>query len=719
MKLSIVLTLATLPSALASSASSGYKRTPVGQYVSAGCKHATEAKAAFCKKSHPKRFECQCTNENALASLVYCAYKETEHDPKERHSFEESFIETCKGKVTQEGIEAAYNRALKKIVSVKDIPNFNKTIPVKVPVKHDHAAYVSGYRTKRSRSRNKDDALEMSFVLLCFWGLVTVLSGLAHVSRRMAPRLWMSASRSLNSVTAFRKLRQYVTMPATHRGKHTEKYGFLGFMPTRLESVIIFIFVTLSVVFHAVRYEYVYPNTVYKTRHAQMGRLVGDRSGMLANCLFVLTWLFASRNSIILAFTGWKQSTMLTYHKAIARTAIASTLVHTISMLVHTLDLGRSKYTTRSQTGWWRWGSVATVAACVILIQAQSWFRMYSYEIFLYLHILLAVFVLAGAWMHTAWFSDEQWYFACAALWCFDRFIRLVRMGYFGFRTAHARVLSAENGIFELVVPKHKAWIAFPGSVAYVYFLGTPLFWQSHPFTIAPAEDGKLRFVIKAKRGATAHILRRLLASPDQSASFRVCVEGPYGNYAPIKHYDHLLLYAGGSGIPGPLCYAKHLGELGLSSRVPFVKLYWVVRHAADLDWYKDDLTALARYSNIQPIVYITRPDSASPLKAEADSLSDDDSEGRACSPQKEGSLTEVTTSLLYSKQFAHVEFRYNRPDTSQLIAGDMADLAGASVAVMSCASPNMVDDIRAAVALAAGSYKSSTIDYYEELQVW
>ncbi|AGO10607.1 AaceriABR154Cp [[Ashbya] aceris (nom. inval.)] len=717
MKLSIVLTLATLPSALAAS---GYHRTPVGEYISSGCKYATEAKVTFCKKSNAKRFDCQCTNENALASMAYCGYQETEHSPDKRHSFEKSFIKSCKGNITHDDIEAAYNRALKKIVSVKDIPNFNKTVPVKVPVKYDHTAYVTGYRSRESRSRNKDDALEMSFVLLCFWGLVTVSSGLVHVSRRMAPTLWLSANRSLNNITLFRKLRQYVTIPATHRGKHTEKYGYLGFLPTRLESIIIFIFVTLSVVFHAVRYEFVFPNTSYKTRHAQMGRLVGDRSGMLANCLFVLTWLFASRNSIILAFTGWKQSTMLTYHKAIARTAIASTLVHTIAMLVHTLDLGKDRYTSRSKTGWWRWGSVATVAACVILIQAQAWFRMYSYEIFLYLHILLAVFVLAGAWIHTAWFDDEQWYFACAALWCLDRFIRLARMGYFGFRTAHARVLSAESGIFEVVVPKHKAWIAFPGAVAYVYFLGTPLFWQSHPFTIAPAEDGKLRFVIKAKRGATASILRRLLASPDQTASIRICVEGPYGNYAPIKNYDHLLIYAGGSGIPGPLCYAKHLGELALSSRAPFVKLYWVVRHAADLDWYKDDLTALARYSNIQPIVYITRPESALATKAEADSFSDDDSnEGPASSPQKENSLSEITTRLPYSKQLAHVQFRYSRPDTAQLIAEDMADFAGASVAVMSCASPNMVDDIRAAVAVAAGSHKSSTIDYYEELQVW
>ncbi|AET41031.1 uncharacterized protein Ecym_7183 [Eremothecium cymbalariae DBVPG len=705
-----------------------------GDFVGMGCKNALVKKATFCNikgKKASKSYECECRNAVAMGSFVGCGYTYTEDSKEATKQFEKFVLQQCEGNVTLEEIRNAYENVTKYWKTTDQIEGFNKSKPTNVPVKISKKVFKLYYDSYYARYKNIDDAMWMGTTLLSFWALVVFFGMVSNFAHMLIPTVWMSLNKALSRLYIVRKYRQLVSVPTAFNGAHTAPSLFGAYLPTRLESIVVFIFVTMSAVFLAANYHYVEDGVIWSGKASQFGRYIGDRSGILTNFLFTVTWLFAGRNNVLLFLTGWKQSTFLTYHKWVARVSVASLFIHTISMLVNTVAMG--KYHTRKRTGWWRWGSVSIVAGIVILFQAMPYFRRHSYEIFLYFHILLAMFFLIGGWMHTDFFGSGQWWFACAAIWGFDRFLRFVRIAHFGLRTAKVKLISNET--LEITVPRHNWWVAFPGSVAYVYFVGTPLFWQSHPFTMVSSNDCPyVKFLIKVKNGATKSIAKSLIDKTGQEAHFRIAVEGPYGSHTSLDKYDNVLLYSGGNGIPGPFTYARELGELSLkdkAKKVPFVKFYWVIRYTSQFEWFMDELKSLEKYNNIQMIIYVTKPQEGEIYNektsdADSSSSADDNKEAAklyqspTASASKENKSEEhVSVKLVRPSAFPNVEFRRGRPCIPELLNSDLNEVAGSNVAVMSCAHSSMVDAVRDSLAKEVGSRSGGRIEYIEELQIW
>ncbi|SCU93351.1 LAME_0F03488g1_1 [Lachancea meyersii CBS 8951] len=693
----------------------GFEYTNV-DYVGFSCKNALASTAKFCKKDSAKDYSCYCTSDSALGSFFYCAYDNLK-SKKDRQNMQEFFQFRCPN-TTFEHMQTVYENATQHMVNTSEIKNFNASAPVDFYVYVNSTLYDIAYRSYNSRYSNFKKGYHWGAVLVGYWGIIVVCGMFSSLVHKFAPTLAIAANKKMSQLALVRWYRKYFSIPALFGNHHTDRVILGGLLPTRLESFLIFGFCFLCIIFQAVGYDSVKGNTLFATKTIEMSRLIGDRTGVVANFLMILTYLFAGRNQIFMWMTGWKQSTFIAYHKWIGRMCFLSVLAHTIAMLINTL-MREGVYEHRVLENYWRYGSVAVVAGGIIFVQAFSWLRVKNYELFLYVHIAMALAFLIGAWRHIDEFYYGEWAYATAAFWCFDRFIRLVRLCCFGIKTAKVCIVSNET--LQITVDKGSWWPFFPGAFGYLHILKTTVFWQSHPFTVVKTDNNELRFYIKIKKGVTETLYEELLSKPNYTGEVKVAVEGPYGDNKPADAYDQVLLYSGGNGIPGPFAYAKELGSTTKEGNIKFVKLYWVIRHWHSMDWFLEELQLLQKYSNVQTIIYVTK---AHEGKLGEKLVAHFDTVGVPSSSSEKGSEeNEVVVSNDYletvHKMLPHIEFREGRPSMEEIVSQDIDECGNRNVAVITCGHGNMCDQIRHIVADKVGTHKTSRIDFFEELQTW
>jgi len=63
----------------------------------------------------------------------------------------------------------------------------------------------------------------------------------------------------------------------------------------------------------------------------EMCEYVGNRTGTLSLVNMSISILFAGRNNLLIALTGWSQTTFLTLHRWTARVATVQAVVHSIA----------------------------------------------------------------------------------------------------------------------------------------------------------------------------------------------------------------------------------------------------------------------------------------------------------------------------------------------------------------------------------------------------
>jgi predicted ferric reductase len=407
-------------------------------------------------------------------------------------------------------------------------------------------------------------------------------------------------------------VKPYVIYPALFHGRNVQAYWRWCHFPTTGQSIFIFMFTAITTTLTAAGYESVQPNTWYATRFDEIESKVAARTGVIAMGLAPLVLLFAGRNSVLLWMTNWSHSTYILLHRWIARLFGIQVILHSILELDGYVK--SESYAENLVMPYWIWGCVGTVACSIMLV--HSVFRNSSYEIFLIIHIVLAVFVLAGTWYHLDYrFEDrwgyKYWLYACFAIWAFDRVMRVGRMVKNGRRKASFRPVGDE--ILRVDIEGIK-WGAKPGQHAYIFFpmLRKPTPWENHPFSVIPtnylrpvkpltgrdiASSGSatpaetplnekelegltptssatleysknptsgITFFIKKNNGLTKHLFSNTLITT-------TLIEGPYNSTStrPVLLCDRLILVAGGIGITAVLPFAH---------AHPNVKIFWSMR---------------------------------------------------------------------------------------------------------------------------------------------
>ncbi|PNS18890.1 hypothetical protein CAC42_5429 [Sphaceloma murrayae] len=404
-------------------------------------------------------------------------------------------------------------------------------------------------------------------------------------------------------------LSPYLVTPALIKKYHVRPLPFaMGNAPTAGQGIFIGLFVLLNIIVCAVPYKTHSPNAYFEDKKSEILSYVANRTGVLAFALFPLAILFAGRNNVLLYVTNWSHSTFMLLHRWIARILTVQIIIH--SVLEVEMYRNSGSYSSEVKEPYWIWGTVATVLASVMLVISTLWFRRFSYEIFLVLHIVFAALVLIGSWYHvellfTRKWGYQHWLYAAFAVWFFDRLVRAFRILSNG--NPRATMTEIGDDIVRIDIPSIR-WGLSPGQHTYAYFPSLSRFpWECHPFSVIPllsvrttetsawdsdstSSPSTALDIEKAPQATTSAISRPaathsgirlycrrhkgLTRALKNATDISSLLEGPYHNHNPSLpggplECDALLLVAGGIGITGVAAYA---------ASHPRTKLYWSVR---------------------------------------------------------------------------------------------------------------------------------------------
>lgn len=557
---------------------------------------------------------------------------------------------------------------------------------------------------------NFDKGSTLAGIMYLYFVLVFIIVGTGNFIKRLGYQ-----GKFNNKFINF--LRVHLSLPALFNGKHTEAPSFLKvfstLLPTRMESIVVFLFVCLNILLSTVHYSF---KSAEEARAVQLMEFVADRTGLLAFGLIPLLIIFAGRNNILTTLTGIPYSTFIVFHKWVARFMWIHALIHSACWTAYGVYYGYLAY--YSADNYWTWGIVATILGGLILFQAFHVFRNMAYETFLVVHIILAIMFIVACWWHCYSIGWLEWIYVSWAVWIFDRLLRVIRMCVFGFRNAQIELIADDT--FKISVKHNKWFTPCPGAFGYVYFITPTMFYQSHPFTIieSVSNPNETCLFVKTKTGITKRINKQLAKIPGNKKTIKISIEGPYGHRAPMEKYDTALLLAGGNGIPGPFFHAIDLSKRESSSKQQ-IKLNWIIRNPDALQWFHEELKALAN-TNVQTNIYITAPKADEPDSSsheEKKELSSDEAEHKEKSSTTDVTST-ISTNEIINSLSGHIQFHYGRPNLDEMILHEFTAEHGPSVGVMTCGPPKMVDSVRALVGKHLQKSKGR-VDLFEELQVW
>ncbi|KAL6450555.1 CFL1 Probable ferric reductase transmembrane component [Candida maltosa Xu316] len=564
------------------------------------CNYELMLAATFCKKG--RDYACMCTNENYLATFAGClAYKN-----RNSTSVTNRMVEQCMeyGNVTieEDWSSEYYKYYLDHAKYATEIEGFNKSIPVDVPIKLKEAEMDLFQRSYNQFLGNYDDSLYYGASALGYWLLIMLIGATSNWIKVMFPGLVKKCTSG--PVNWWRK---HVSMPATFGKKRAQEQGLFKFfdflIPSRFESVVIFMFYVVIIILCAINTEYIEGDPVFDSKYESTMRYAADRTGIVATIMMPLIFLFAGRNNFLQWLTGWNYNTFMTYHRHTARVMFMLVVIHAVCFSI----LLSSRYASDMKETYLIWGTIATVAGGIIWVQAMLFFRRRWYEIFLFIHIVMAVLWVAGAWVHVDELGYIEFVYPTVAVWCVDRLVRIGRLIVFGFPKAEVTLLANET--LRVVVPKPSYWKSVPGGHAFIHFIKPTYFWQSHPFTFVDSPDNShIILYCKVKGGLTHSLYRKLVNNPGQTATIRVGVEGPYGESTPAKYADTAVFIAGGNGIPGIYSEIMDIARRVTCETKKKLKLIWVIREYKSLEWFAEELEIL-KNTTIETTIYVTKPE--------------------------------------------------------------------------------------------------------------
>lgn len=334
--------------------------------------------------------------------------------------------------------------------------------------------------------------------------------------------------------------------------------------------------------------------------------------------------------------------------------------------------------------------------------------RVRFYDLFLLLHIGLALITLVTVFYHTIIFADhlyDGFLWPCVGFWVFDRMVRLMRVAAVWIRAPTGKALLEYDEAADIirmdVTTILEKWENRAGSHFFVYTPATFLPWESHPFTlvISPPGDGKedrsiasssssagmaekhigrasegpptsydarYSFIVRPQEGFTKRLKAK--ATKTGPASTTVLLEGPYSSPHRLTGFDDVLMIIGGSGISVAIA---HIYKLLAESPYTRIELIWVARESAFVESVmRNELKVASEYPRLTVKISITDAGIREQLESKVD------------------------PSEMMIKSDSH---EYQRPDVAAAVSKASGSARG-RLAVLVCGPARMADDVRAAV---------------------
>lgn len=564
--------------------------------------------------------QCLCSNANFAATVAQCLESSLETTPEIDSAWDFVFVKNCRQ--TEEQADALY-KATKAYLNETKLTfldeSFNRTDIFHGPLVFPHDNLKGIYRSVWLNLENRDisvwqgAALVMIFVVAA--GFATVSNFLTYVAFKFA-----SKRQVMGRPTAFtRFLQKHVLIPACFGTNHINRIYFLGvpvFIPTRMESFIIFTYGICAFAFLCGTYKTMPMNPLWSTSYSVAVLNLSNRAGIIATMQIPLLTLFALRNNFLIWLTGWSFSKFNAYHRSISRITFLLLCVHAVGkclmMMTFHVPLAKILY----PEFLYRLG--VTGLGLMALMIMVSMVRTKLYEMFLAVHVVGAFAAYLTALYHLNGLGYKQSIYVSLGIWAVDILIRIGRIAFVNMsifldpvsgssRMTQAQVSLLESDVINVKVKTPINWNMGPGQYVFIHFSKFSLL-QSHPFSVVgPSDDGEsFQLMCKARGGITKRVHKALSSDSMRGPQLMpVLIEGPYGVHCPVQRYDTVLLVAGGIGITGIIPYAEHL--VNDVTKQQHIILIWTVGNLEEFTWVQDRLLKLNKTGKIDLCLYTTK----------------------------------------------------------------------------------------------------------------
>ncbi|KAI0548360.1 ferric reductase like transmembrane component [Xylaria curta] len=482
--------------------------------------------------------------------------------------------------------------------------------------------YYETYGTYAEFGRSENYHTKYSVALIILVIGVVLACGITNQVIAISPGF----QKQIQSSRLWSKFRQHLFLPALVGSRHLQPLpGRLGYVPSRILSINIAIYVILNIVFSSVSFGSFQPNIAFFSWQFEICEYIGNRTGTLSLVNTAIAILFAGRNNLLIGLTGWSQTTFLTLHRWSARVATAQAIVHSVVYTAAYWEpgyAGAAAYAAQAAMPFYWWGIIATLAYALAVSLAILPLRMKAYDTFLLIHIGLSILALVGCWYHLVPhfgldYGYQVWLYIAFAFWSADRFARLVRLAYYNRFGSSEAIVEEIPGcdIVQVTVFPRVSWGFGPGQHSFLYipWIGAGKFWESHPFSIAKWTHGEsssvtasethslsdvsseqdmkmedpsvqvssrtgalasrnqnrasIQFLLRGHAGMTADLRKHMsLYSYGPSMDVAVYNEGPYAGHRttlqPFQLADTILCLVGGIGITHALGFIQEFASV-------------------------------------------------------------------------------------------------------------------------------------------------------------
>lgn len=354
------------------------------------------------------------------------------------------------------------------------------------------------------------------------------------------------------------------------------------------------------------------------------------RAGMLA--VAMMPWIIAlsMKANFITMLTGIGHERLNVLHRWGAYICLFLSLIHTVPFYVTPIwDQGGLvvfKNYFKGQTYIYGTGIAALVPLLVLCVHSLPVFRKKIYELFVALHVPIAIVYLAMLFWHCHnYLTSWNYLAATAAIWSVSYLTRLFylnwtnprRMSWLIGEEAAVTILP-ENAV-KVTIPSQVRWR--PGQYVYLRMPGISVF-ENHPFTISslcsedfPSDYGAqyrdMTLVFRPFGGFTRKVLNAAIDKGPYK-TYRAFIDGPYGGMRrDLASFDTVVLFAGGSGITAIVSQLLDLIKKMRDGKAVTkkVEVVWALKRPETMEWFKEELRICREFAPLETVhcqFYIT-----------------------------------------------------------------------------------------------------------------
>ncbi|KAJ4369239.1 hypothetical protein N0V83_006324 [Neocucurbitaria cava] len=344
------------------------------------------------------------------------------------------------------------------------------------------------------------------------------------------------------------------------------------------------------------------------------------RSGMLAVALLPWIVALATKANLITMVTGISHERLNVLHRWAAYICLILSILHTVPFYVTPVWEKGARQTFQqlfSQQGngyIYGTGIAALVPLCILCAHSIAPLRHRMYELFVALHVPVAIVFLGMMFWHcNNYLTSWHYLLSTLGIWVLSYFMRVfylnwTRPGRLSWLIGDeaAVTLMPENAI-KITIPTQMKWR--PGQYVYLRMPGISVF-ENHPFTIAslcdddfPSEYGEgykdMVLVFRPFGGFTKKVLQKALEHGPWH-TYRAFVDGPYGGMQRrIEAFDDVVLIAGGSGITAIVSQLLTLIKKMRDGKAVTRKIHviWALKRPETMEWFKEELRICREYA--------------------------------------------------------------------------------------------------------------------------